>query len=91
MFSDPLLLIIESFLILALLGAGWRIFKGPGMADRIIALDLFAAVLMAKLSLLAIVHALPSLLDVALAIAVIAFIATVAMARFLETADQIKT
>ncbi len=89
MSSDGLILIAESFLVFALLAAGWRIFKGPGMADRIIALDLFAAVLMAKLCLLAILHDLFVLLDVATAIAVIAFIATVAMARFLETATQI--
>jgi multicomponent Na+:H+ antiporter subunit F len=61
-----------------------RLVRGPSLPDRIIALDLISAIVMC----FAAVHALDTgqthYLDAALAIAVIAFIGTIAFARFIE-------
>jgi multicomponent Na+:H+ antiporter subunit F len=62
----------------------FRLFRGPNLPDRIIALDLKAALVLC----LSLVHAMdtgnPHYLDIAVAIAVVTFIGTIAFARFLE-------
>ncbi|MEO0796787.1 MAG: monovalent cation/H+ antiporter complex subunit F [Verrucomicrobiota bacterium] len=77
-----------------LIGAGvlltvWRIAIGPTPFDRIVALDLLAALIMAQLVTLVFTSSFVSYLDAATAIAVIAFIATVALAQYLETKENI--
>ncbi len=66
----------------------WRIVRGPTMMDRIVALDLFAALIMAQLVTLVLISGFVSYLNAAAAIAVISFIATVALARYLETQED---
>lgn len=62
----------------------WRICRGPGIPDRVVALDLLGSLIMAQLVVLAIQHRFISYLDVAAAIAIISFLATIAFARYLE-------
>lgn len=69
---------------LALLVSGWRLLKGPTTADRIIAMELIAALLMAHFIIMLPVTGFLSYLDVAMAIALISFLGTVAFARYLE-------
>lgn len=94
MFSDladiPVEVLITAQLLLALavLLTGWRFFKGPSIADRIVALDLLAALIMAQSVLLVFTSGFISFLDVAGAIAVISFLATVAFARYLENQHE---
>lgn len=71
-------------LSLSLAGALWRLARGPLLVDRIVALDLIAVIIMAALVLRAIEVNQPLLLNVSLALAVIVFFGTVAVARFLE-------
>ncbi len=78
------LFIAHSILGISMLLAGWRIFKGPSIPDRIVSLDLFAALIMGQIALLSISSRFISYLDVAAAIAIISFLATVAFARYLE-------
>ncbi|WP_269539456.1 monovalent cation/H+ antiporter complex subunit F [Cerasicoccus fimbriatus] len=66
----------------------WRIARGPTVMDRIVALDLFAALIMAQLVTLVLTSGFVSYLNAAAAIAVISFIATVALARYLETQED---
>jgi len=73
------ILIAISF-ILALL----RIIKGPDVADRVVVLDLIAGMLLAYTLFHAIVQADVNFMNVSLAIAVIGFLGTVAIARYLE-------
>ncbi len=77
----------HAILALSMALAGWRIWKGASAPDRIIALDLLAALIMAQIVLSVTYNGFISFLDVATAIAIIAFLATVAFARYLENKD----
>ena len=71
-------------LTLAILIAFVRLFIGPDQADRIVALDLISVLIVAYLAALSIYTGQRSYLDVAIAYALIAFLGTVALARFRE-------
>ena len=94
MFSDLLILpswVLNTAVILvsvAMLCAGWRVWKGPSIADRIVALDLLGSLLMAQFVLLAFSSQFLNYLDVAAVIAIVSFLATVAFARYLEQQDS---
>lgn len=64
--------------------AVYRIVRGPKSADRIVALDLLGVLVVALVSLLAVVNREEAFLDVAIAYALVAFLGTVAFARYLE-------
>ena len=78
------LLAAQGILGLALLLSAWRVWRGPTVADRVVALDLAGALLMGQAILLVFASGFVSYLDVAAAIAVVSFLATVAFARYLE-------
>jgi multicomponent Na+:H+ antiporter subunit F len=69
---------------LAILIAFVRLFIGPDQADRIVALDLISVLIVADLAALAVYTGQETYLDVAIAYALIAFLGTVALARFRE-------
>lgn len=72
-----------SILLLAGMLLGFiRLLKGPDDADRIVALDLISILIVALLALFAIYADETSFLDVAIAYALVAFLGTVALARF---------
>lgn len=74
-------------LIVLLLGialAFVRLVKGPDAADRIVALDLISILIVAFLAAYSVYTGETSFLDVAIAYALIAFLGTVALARFLK-------
>jgi multicomponent Na+:H+ antiporter subunit F len=60
----------------------WRLVVGPSLADRIVALDLMGVLSVAFIALFAIGVDLPVLLDAAMVVALVAFLATVAFARW---------
>ncbi len=60
-----------------------RLAVGPRAADRIVALDLIAILIVAFLGAYAVFAKDTSFLDVAIAYALIAFLGTVALSRFL--------
>jgi len=62
----------------------FRVIIGPGLPDRVVALDLALAIVLCFSAVYAGATGKQHFLDVALAIAVIAFIATIALARFIE-------
>lgn len=86
----PLWVIVstQSMIGLAMFLTFLRIVCGPTVMDRIVALDLFAALIMAQLITLVITSGFVSYLNASAAIAVISFIATVALARYLETQED---
>ena len=61
-----------------------RIIKGPKNADRIIALDLLSILLISLVALYSIHTNEATYLDVVIAYALVAFLGTVAFARYLE-------
>jgi multicomponent Na+:H+ antiporter subunit F len=67
-----------------------RLIKGPDAADRIVALDLMSMLIVAFLATESIYAGETSFLDVAIAYALIAFLGTVALARFLMRSAQRK-
>lgn len=71
-------------LTLAVLFAFVRLFIGPDQADRIVALDLISILIVAILAALSVYTGQKSFLDVAIAYALVAFLGTVALARFRE-------
>lgn len=78
-------LLAAGLLLLAAIGlTTWRAVRGPSVADRVMALDLLGAILMGAAVLLGLTSGRELFLDVALAIAVVAFIGTVAFARQIE-------
>lgn len=73
-----------TLLTLAILMAFVRLVMGPDPADRIVALDLVSVLMVAYLAALSVYTGERSFLDVAIAYALIAFLGTVALARFRE-------
>jgi multicomponent Na+:H+ antiporter subunit F len=72
-------------MILVALGfAVARVVRGPTLADRVVALDLVSMLIVAFLTLFALAVRRDAFLDAALALALVAFLATVAFARFIE-------
>jgi multicomponent Na+:H+ antiporter subunit F len=72
--------------VLALSGvlAFFRIIRGPTLPDRVVAIDLIATVAVGVLGTSAIAFDQPALLQPALVLGLITFIATVAFARYVE-------
>ena len=60
-----------------------RLIRGPDAADRIVALDLISILIVAFLAVYSVYSGETSFLDVAIAYALVAFLGTVALARYL--------
>jgi multicomponent Na+:H+ antiporter subunit F len=69
-------------MLVALALALWRLVRGPSLPDRVVALDLIALVVVGFTATAAIGTGEPVLLDVAIALALIAFLGTVAFALY---------
>jgi multicomponent Na+:H+ antiporter subunit F len=61
-----------------------RLVRGPSVADRVVALDVLSAVAIAIIGAYTVATGAAALLDAALVLALVAFVATVAFAHFLE-------
>jgi multicomponent Na+:H+ antiporter subunit F len=68
----------------SILVASLRVMRGPSLPDRVVALDLVGLLAVSVISVMAIATQQPVLLDAAIALALIAFLSTVAFARFIE-------
>lgn len=68
---------------LALVISAIRIVVGPTLADRVLALDLLTVVAMGFVGAIAIRTGLMLYLDIAIALALLGFLATVALARYI--------
>lgn len=83
---------IASFALAALavawVMAGIRLALGPTLADRAIALDLMATIVIAMAALASMVFDRPVLLDVAIVLALVAFVGTVAFGLYVERASR---
>jgi len=78
-------------LLISIVLALARLVKGPAAADRIVALDLISILIVAFLAAYSIYAGETSFLDVAIGYALIAFLGTVALARFLMRSALKKT
>lgn len=71
-------------LILAMLLAFVRLVKGPALPDRVIALDLVGSVFAGFIAVYAIANDEPIFVDVAVVMALVIFMGTIAFSRYLE-------
>lgn len=71
-------------LVVPLALAAWRMIKGPGVADRFVALDMLTGVVVALSATTALATGRGAFLDIGLGVALINFVATVALSAFLE-------
>jgi multicomponent K+:H+ antiporter subunit F len=76
--------------VVALVLAGWRLLRGPTLADRILALDTLYVNSVALLVLIGIHFDTAVYFEVALIIAMMGFVSTVALAKYLLRGDIIE-
>lgn len=60
-----------------------RLCKGPSLADRVVALDVIAFVTIGFIGVYTIFSQEPAFLDIAITLALVAFLSTIAFARFI--------
>lgn len=84
-FVHQVAIVLSALLVLAaLVCAGMRIVRGPGGPDRVVALDMLSLLGVAATGLAVVVAATPAFLDIALGVALVGFLTTVAFAGFIE-------
>lgn len=92
MISGPVLAIntvapyLEGALALALVLSVWRLFRGPSLPDRVVALEVAMATTLGFLLLAAVRREESAFIDIALLVALVSFVTTLAFARFLDRA-----
>jgi multicomponent Na+:H+ antiporter subunit F len=82
--QDLGLYFILPLLSMAMLLTFVRLAKGPSLPDRVVALDLLAVLGMGMAAVYAIAMNQPVFLDVAIILALISFLGTVAFAYYME-------
>ncbi len=81
---NPLVaMLIMGMLVLALAFASIRLFLGPSMADRVVALEVIASILIGLLATYAVYYRVPQALDVAMVLALTGFLAAIGVSRYL--------
>lgn len=68
----------------------WRLFKGPGVADRILALDTMVINVIGMIVLIGIAIGTGASFEAALLLAMVGFVGTVSYAKFLLRGDIIE-
>jgi multicomponent Na+:H+ antiporter subunit F len=78
------LIICVLFLIIALLCAIYRLLVGPTLPDRVVALDMVSMLLVVFLVVFRMVSGVNAYMYVAIGLALISFLATVAFAHYID-------
>lgn len=84
LFLETSLMIAMAMVLGAVLLGFIRVLRGPTLADRVVALDMIAASLIAFCALFAIYAAETAYLDIAVTLALVSFLGLVAFARLAE-------
>lgn len=93
--SDPALLLVAIDAALVVVGAlcvlcSYRVIRGPTVADRVVALDAIATNVVAIAVLFALRTGRGLFVTISLVLAIIGFIATVAVAKFVDRGEVIQ-
>ena len=80
---DVVRTVVLPLLGLAALLGGWRVLRGPTLADRVVGLELLTTIGIGIAACAAIVADQPALLDVSFVLALVVFLAALAYARSL--------
>ncbi|MBR2656748.1 monovalent cation/H+ antiporter complex subunit F [Yoonia sp.] len=86
-FLDIAVYISVAAIGLSLLIAFVRMVLGPTLSDRVVALDMMTTLIIAFCGVVAVLTAVSAFLDVAIVLALVGFLATVALARYVERRD----
>lgn len=81
---ETVITITFAILLLALVLTFVRLIIGPTLPDRVVALELIPSILVSIIGVYAINHNTSSFIDVSIVVALIAFLAAIGFARFLE-------
>jgi multicomponent Na+:H+ antiporter subunit F len=81
---DYVLVVVLPLLALATLLAAARLLRGPSAPDRILALELLTTLGIGIAAAWAVASGSAAFLDVALAVALVGFLGTVALAQYVE-------
>lgn len=73
------------FLSLSFLLTAYRVVRGPSLPDRVLALDMLVSVAIGFIAVIAIKTGYALYVDIAIALGLVGFLATVAFARFILT------
>ena len=87
---NAMVLVALSMLGVALVLNAWRLFRGPDATDRILALDTLYINAAAVIVLYGIHIGRPEFFEAALLIALLGFVSTMALAKFLLRGDIIE-
>lgn len=74
-----------AILALAFLLTVYRVVRGPALPDRVMALDMLVGIAIGFIGVIAIRTGYPLYIDIAIALGLVGFLATVAFARFILT------
>lgn len=85
---DYLYYIILPVLALSVLIIFFRFLKGPSLSDRVVALDLLITTGIGIIAVYSIITNQPAFLDIAMILALIAFLGTVAFSYYLEKREK---
>jgi multicomponent Na+:H+ antiporter subunit F len=80
--------LVLGVLCLAILLALMRLIRGPNIADRVVALDLIATIIVGMTAVLSIATSEPTFLSVSMVLALVAFLGTVAFAYYVQRGGQ---
>ena len=87
---NTILTIALSLFILAIILALYRIIRGPSMPDRVVALDMIGVNLISGVAVFSVVLNTHAFLEVILIVGILAFISTLALARFVKRGDIVE-
>jgi multicomponent Na+:H+ antiporter subunit F len=73
-----------AILMLALIMTAIRVILGPTLADRVLALDQMVAIAIGFIAVIAVKTGFELYIDIALALALVGFLATAAFARYIH-------
>lgn len=85
--SSPMIWAIDACLVLLAISfflTFIRLLKGPSIPDRVASLDLTSIIVLATVGLLCIRYQNAAFLDIAVVLAIVTFLSSVAFARYLE-------
>ena len=71
-------------IVIAIALAAVRLVRGPGLTNRVVALDVIAVLAAALMAVLAIRYDQPVLLDITMILALVSFAGTIAFAYYIE-------
>ncbi len=85
---NTLVVVLLAVLLLPLALTVARMLKGPGLADRFVALDMLTGIAVTAAALTGVLTGRREFLDVGLGLAVFGFVGTIALAVFLQRKER---